>query len=62
MNVQVEYRNAKMELVSTQLYDLTDYTAMLKADLLRLITDVEDLCYSVNGNRPKEEWSDASWS
>lgn len=62
MNVQVEYRNAKMELISRQVYDLTDYTSMLKADLLRLITDVEDLCFEVNGNRPKEEWSDESWS
>lgn len=35
---------------------------MLKADLLRLITDIEDLCYSVNGNRPKDEWSDETWS
>lgn len=62
MNVKVEYRNAKMELISEQIYDLTDYTAMLKADLLRLITDIEDLCYSVNGNRPKDEWSDETWS
>ena len=62
MNVKVEYRNAKMELISEQVYDLTDYTAMLKADLLRLITDIEDLCYSVNGNRPKDEWSDETWS
>lgn len=35
---------------------------MVRADLLRLITDVEDLVYRANGNKPKDEWSDESWA
>ncbi len=35
---------------------------MIRADLLRQITDVEDMVYQANGNKPKEEWSDESWS
>ncbi len=35
---------------------------MVRADLLRLITDVEDLVYQANGNKPKNEWTDESWA
>lgn len=35
---------------------------MIRADLLRLITDVEDMAYRFNDNKPKEEWSDESWA
>lgn len=35
---------------------------MVRADLLRLITDVEDLVYQANGNKPKDEWTDESWA
>ena len=34
---------------------------MIRVDLLRLITDVEDMVYRMNRNKPKEEWSDESW-
>ena len=35
---------------------------MIRADLLRVITDVEDLVYLLNDNKPKSEWSDESWA
>lgn len=35
---------------------------MIRTDLLRLITDVEDMAYHANDNKPKEEWTDESWS
>lgn len=35
---------------------------MLRADLLRLITDVEDMVYMMNGNKPKDEWADETWA
>lgn len=31
---------------------------MLSLDLKRIITDVEDLVYALNGDCSKEEWSD----
>lgn len=62
MDVKVEYRNAKMDVVSEKTYPLAIYTGMIEADLLRLITDIEDLCYEVNGNRVKDEWSDETWA
>ena len=41
---------------------LPEYTDMLRVDLLRLVTDIEDLCYVANGNKDKEEWSDETFS
>jgi hypothetical protein len=34
---------------------------MLKNDLLWLIGDIEQLCFSASGNKPKAEWSDRMW-
>lgn len=34
---------------------------MLHADLLRLITDVEDMAYKFNRGKSKTEWTDESW-
>lgn len=31
---------------------------MLSMDLKRIITDVEDMAYTINGNKSKEEWDD----
>lgn len=35
---------------------------MLRADLLRLVTDVEDLAYLACDNRDKSEWPDDIWA
>ena len=62
LGVQVVYRNRDMEPIYSKTYSLAEYTDMLRNDLLRLVTDVEDLCYAANGNKPKDEWSDATFS
>ena len=35
---------------------------MLRADLLRLVTDVEDLAYIACDNNDKSEWPDEIWA
>ena len=56
------YRDKDMTPVYTKTYTLREYTDMIRVDLMRLISDVEDLCYEVNGNRAKEDWSDETYS
>ena len=62
IGVKITYRNEKMEPIYEEMYGLNDYTDMLRLDLLRLITDVEDLVYEMNGQKSKEEWTDASYT
>lgn len=61
LGVRIVYRNAKMEPVCTKCYDLREYTDMLRNDLLRIITDVEDMAYQSNDGKEKDEWPDAAW-
>ena len=58
LGVRVTYKDHELRPTYTRTYELQDYTAMLRADLLRLVTDVENLCYIANGNKPKEEWDE----
>lgn len=62
IGVKVTYRNEKLEAVLERSYTLRDYAGMIRADLLRLITDIEDAFYRLNDNKPKESWSDDSWT
>lgn len=61
LTVKVTYRNARMEPVDTRLYSLEDYTAMLKNDIQKVITDIEDAFYIASGNKHKDEWPDEVW-
>ena len=61
LTVSVEYRNSSKEVVHSRTYSLSEYTELLRLDLLRLITDVEDLVYMTNGNQSKEDWPDNVW-
>lgn len=61
LGVKVVYRNEKLDPVYEMTYSLKEYTDMLRADLLRQITDIEDMQYAVNDNKPKTEWTDDSW-
>ena len=61
LGVKVVYRNKDMDPVYTKTYSLEEYTEMLRTDMLRLVTDVEDLCYAANNNKPKDEWSDTTF-
>lgn len=62
LGVKVIYRNGQMEPVYEKEYSLRDYCDMLREDLLRLITDVEDMGYEANNGKKKEDWSDGTWS
>ena len=62
IGVRVTYRNEKLESVLEKSYTLQEYMDMIRADLLRLITDVEDAFYRMNGNKPKDEWTDDAWT
>lgn len=60
--VDVIYRDETLEPTWRKTYTLEEYTSMLKLDLFRLITDVEDLVYALNDYKPRSEWSDDAWS
>ena len=61
LGVQVVYYNQKMQPVCEKHYDLKTYLELMKNDLLRLITDVEDTIYQANGGAAKEDWPDSVW-
>ena len=61
LGVKVVYRDATLKPVYTKDYTLDEYTDMLRGDLLHLVTDLEDLCYIMSGNKPKDEWNDRLW-
>ena len=62
LGVKVTYRNHALEDVCTKTYSFCEYTEMLHTDLLRLVTDIEDLCYIMNDGKPKEEWTEESFT
>jgi len=62
IGVRVVYRDKERRPTYTKMYTLAEYTEMLRTDLMRVITDVEDLCYTVNGNKTKEDWTDETFS
>ena len=62
LGIRVTYRKKNMEPTYSKVYSITEYTEMLRTDLLRLVTDVEELCYAANCNKPKEEWTDETFS
>lgn len=60
--VRVTYRDKDKQPVYAKTYTLREYTEMLRQDLLRVITDIEDLCYTANENKPKEDWTDETFT
>ena len=62
LGVKITYLNKNLDPVYEKSYLLGDYTEMLRSDLLRLISDVEDLVYIATGNKPKDDWPDELWS
>lgn len=61
LGVRVTYKDKDLRPTYTKTYSFSEYAEMLRADLLRLITDVENLCYVVNENKSKAEWSDETF-
>ena len=62
IGVNISYKNSKQETVCNKTYTLEEYTALMHADQLRLISDVEDMAYKLNQGKPKSEWTDDSWA
>ena len=62
IGVRVTYKDKDMRPTYTKTYPLCEYTDILRQDLHRLITDVENLCYIVNENKSKAEWSDQTFA
>lgn len=58
LKARVTYRNRNMETIQECDYDLQDYVDMLSMDMKRIISDVEDLVYTANGNISKEDWDE----
>lgn len=61
LKVNVVYRDKNLEPTYEMLYYLNDYTDMIRMNLIRVITDVEDLVYILTNNKTKEDWSDQVW-
>lgn len=56
--VSVTYRNERLVPVCQKEYTLDEYTSLIRSDLMRIITDVEDALYDVTGKK-KSEWPDS---
>jgi len=58
--VAVNYYSRDAHDFVQQEYSLQEYADMLKAGLIRVIADVEDVFYRFNDERPQEEWDQRS--
>ena len=54
--VKVAYRNKETSELREWTYDFKQYTEMMKRELMRIIMEVEDTIYHLQGSRSKEEW------
>lgn len=59
LKAKVVYKNRNLKTISECEYNLKDYTDMLSMDLKRIISDVEDLVYSMTGSKSKEDWNES---
>lgn len=55
--VNIEYKNKHLQTVNEREYDFNEYTEMLQLELMRILMDVEDAFYQLQGNVQKENWS-----
>lgn len=60
--VKVTYRDKDLHPTYTRTYSLPEYAEAIRSDLQSLVGDAETLGYIANNNKPKEEWSDESFS
>ena len=61
LNVHITHRNSKLQPVADEMFTLEEYTSVLGNDILRMITDVEDIIYTVLDGNQKEDWPDEVW-
>lgn len=55
--VSIEYKNKKLQTVSERIYEFEEYVDELQLNIKRVITDVEDAFYQMQGKQ-KEEWDE----
>lgn len=53
LKVNVVYRDKNLEPTYERSYFLRDYTDMIRMNLIRVISDVEDLIYTMSDNKTK---------
>ena len=56
IGIRVTYKDKDLRPTYTKTYSLSEYTDMIRADILRLITDIENLCYVQNSGNDKSKW------
>ena len=61
LSVHITHRNNKLQPVADELFSLDEYSTILANDVLRMITDVEDIIYCATGGTPREDWPDEVW-
>lgn len=59
--VAVTYRNKNLEPVKEHVYDLKQYTEIIKLELMRTLGDVERAFYKFENNKDKEDWNDENY-
>lgn len=60
LKAKVVYKNRDLKPISECEYDLKDYTQMMSFDMKRIITDIEDLIYTMYGSKSKYEWDEST--
>lgn len=55
--VNIEYKNKRLQTVNEKEYEFTQYTEMLQLELMRIIMDIEDAFYQLQGGLQKEDWT-----
>lgn len=54
--VRIVYYNAKHKPIGETEYGFEEYTQMIRLDLLKVISDIEDLVYAATGGKRKQDW------
>jgi hypothetical protein len=59
--IHVEYKNKRLETTGIREFPLDEYIAYVKAGILRILMDVEDMIYEFEGGKGPDEWSAPSF-
>ena len=62
LSVHITYRNSKRQPIGDEFFSFDDYTSMVGNDVLRLLTDFEDIIYTALDGSQKEDWPDEVWT
>lgn len=54
--VNIEYKDKRLQTINERTYEFNEYVQMIQLELMRIIMDIEDAFYHMQGNKQKEEW------